>query len=261
MNTLGQGAGGQVLALHSIGLDAHSFDRLSEAVGPEWRISAFDQRGHGTRAQEAASTIDQYVDDAEQALAGCDEGAVHLLGHSMGGAVAAMLAARIGQASPGRIATLTLVSSPPRGLPAFGERGAAVRSQGVQASVPPTMARWFGAEAAARDAAPQNYARSTLNALSAEGLAGAWDALAQFPGYEDIAASLPPTLCIAAVDDLSTPPSAMQAIVDAYATAGNGSNIAFATLDAGGHMAPLLAAPELVEALRTHWLANTASSS
>jgi pimeloyl-ACP methyl ester carboxylesterase len=185
---------------------------------------------------------------------------VHLLGHSMGGAIAALLAARMAQDGPGRIATLTLISSPPRGMPAFGERGAAVRAAGVESTIATTLSRWFGEDGAALDAAPQRYARAALRAMRAEGLAGAWEALAQFPGYEGIATRLPPTLCITAADDLSTPPHAMQAIVDAYAQAGHAKYITLQTLETGGHMAPLFATPELVSALHAHWLARTEHS-
>ncbi|MEJ8846143.1 alpha/beta fold hydrolase [Variovorax rhizosphaerae] len=250
-----------MLALHSIGLDAHSFDALREAVGPDWRITSFDQRGHGAQVNRPATSLEQYVDDAALALAECSDGPVHLLGHSMGGAVAALLAARTACGSPGRIATLTLISSPSRGMLGFTERAAAVRADGVRAAVAPTMFRWFGEEGAALDNAPQSYARSTLNAMQSEGFAGAWEALAQFPGYDDIADLLPPTLCITAADDLSTPPHAMQPIVEAFKKAGRADNVAFTTLASGGHMAPLFAAPELVGALRVHWLAHTVQPS
>ncbi len=247
-----------MLAIHSLGLDAHAFDAWRAALGAGWHIAAFDQCGHGERVHEASSSLERYVADAAKALAACDAGPVHVVGHSMGGAVAALLASRTAAEHPGRIGTLTLIASPARGVPAFMERGAAVRASGVESVIGATMARWFGEEGAERDAGPQNYARSTLGAMQAEGLAGAWEALAQFAGYRDIAGSLPPTLCIAAVDDLSTPPQAMQPIVDAFDQAGRAHDVALKTLAGGGHMAPLYATPDLLDALTGHWRAHGA---
>ncbi len=259
MNESGRGA--TVLAIHSLGLDAHAFDAWRKAFGSGWHIATFDQCGHGKRVHEASSSLERYVADAAEVLAACDAGPVHVVGHSMGGAVAALLASRTAAEQSGRIATLTLIASPARGVPAFLERGAAVRASGVESVIGATMARWFGEEGAVRDAKPQNYARSALGAMQAEGLAGAWEALAQFPGYQDIAGSLPPTLCIASANDISTPPQAMQAIVDAFDQAGRGDEVALKTLAEGGHMAPLYATPDLLDALTGHWRAHGADSS
>ncbi len=254
----GKALHGQVLALHSLGHDAHAFDALRERLGDGWQIVSFDQRGHGHRTAQACAVLDGYVDDAAAVLDACAAGPVHLLGHSMGGAVAALLAARMARARPGRVASLALVSSPAAGHPAFLQRAADARDAGVQAGIDPTMARWFGEAGLHADGWPQRYARSALAAMQADGLAGAWRALAEFPGYPSIVARLPATVCIAAQDDLSTPPQAMQPIVDAFVQAGRGADAALQVLPAGGHMAPLFAAPELVAALRQHWLAHAA---
>lgn len=248
----GDGAAGTVLALHSLGLDAHAFDALRQALGERWRIVSFDQRGHGASAGASSASLDQYVQDAIAALASCGAAPVHVLGHSMGGAVAALLAASVERSAPGRIASLTLVSTPAHGGAVFTQRGAEVRAGGVAAASAQTLTRWFG-EAHGLDHAPQAYARAALARMQPAGLASAWEALSQFPGYAGLVQDLPPTLCIAAADDLSTPPKAMQPIVDAFAAAGRDDQVEFFTLDSGGHMAPLFAAPPLVAALTAHW--------
>lgn len=248
----GEGAAGTVLALHSLGLDAHAFDALRHALGERWHLVSFDQRGHGSSAGTSSTSLAQYVQDALAALASCGESPVHVLGHSMGGAVAALLAARVTRSAPGRIASLTLVSTPAHGGAVFTQRGAEVLARGMAAASAQTLARWFG-EASGLDHAPQAYARTALAMMRPAGLAGAWEALSQFPGYAGLVQDLPPTLCIAAADDLSTPPQVMQPIVDAFAAAARGDQVEFFTLDGGGHMAPLFAAPPLVAALTAHW--------
>lgn len=250
----GDGAAGTVLALHSLGLDAHAFDALRRALDGHWRIVSFDQRGHGTSAGTSNASLDQYVQDAIAALAGCGEAPVHVLGHSMGGAVAALLAASVMRRASGRIASLTLLSTPAHGGAVFTQRGAEVRAGGMAAASAQTLARWFG-DTRGLDHAPQAYAQAALARMQPAGLAGAWEALSQFPGYAGLVQDLPPTLCIAAADDRSTPPRAMQAIVDAFVAAGRGDRVELSTLDGGGHMAPLFATPPLVAALTAHWRA------
>lgn len=254
----GNAVHGQVLALHSLGHDARAFDALRERLGDGWQIVSFDQRGHGHRTSQACDALDGYVDDAAAVLDACAAGPVHLLGHSMGGAVAALLAARTARSQPGRIASLALVSSPAAGHPAFLQRAADARGAGTEASIDPTMVRWFGEAGRLADAWPQRHARAALAAMQADGLAGAWTALAGFAGYPSIVQSLPATVCITAQDDLSTPPQVMQPIVDAFVQAGRAADVALQVLPSGGHMAPLFAAPELVAALRHHWLAHAA---
>ncbi|MDB5819278.1 MAG: hypothetical protein JWQ11_2918, partial [Rhizobacter sp.] len=224
----GTGGQGCVLALHSLGLDAHAFDALGDALGDQWQVVSFDQRGHGAAASQAAADLGTYVDDAMAALALCGDRAVHLLGHSMGGAVAALLAERMASRERGCLASLTLVATPAAGHAAFALRGAPALAAGMDAVVPDTLQRWFGDAA---DTASTRYARSTLQAMQPEGFAAAWQALAGFEGYERIAAHLPATLCIAGADDLSTPPRVMQAIVDAFTRAGHESAASLQTIE------------------------------
>jgi 3-oxoadipate enol-lactonase len=252
----GSGAGGTVLALHSLGLDGHAFDALRDVLAPDWVLVSYDQRGHGGSADQPSAEIERYVEDALAALALCGDGPVHLLGHSMGGAVAALLASTLARVAPGRVASLTLVATPAGGGQVFSQRAADVMAGGMSAAIRLTMARWFGETRAPQDAPAQAYARAALARMPAASFSAAWQALAQFPGYADIAHVLPPTLCIAIDDDLSTPPAVMRAIVDAFAAAGRVDRIRFTTLAAGGHMAPLAPTPELVASLEAHWRAH-----
>jgi pimeloyl-ACP methyl ester carboxylesterase len=102
-----EGAGPPVVLLHGFGGSAHSWDAVRRGLGPDRAVLAFDLPGHdgslsfpgfGT-APFAAKAIVQELDRRGTAE-------FHLGGHSMGGAVAALIA--IGQ--PRQVLSMTLLS-------------------------------------------------------------------------------------------------------------------------------------------------------
>ncbi|VCU68006.1 Putative non-heme bromoperoxidase BpoC [Pigmentiphaga humi] len=241
----GTGAHGSVLMLHSLGLDRLAFDPLRAVLDRGWRAASFDQYGHGAASMHVRFTLDDCVDAARAAIEALGPGPVHLVGHSMGGAIAALAASRAGA----RVASLALIASPPAGGAAYRDRGEQARRQGVEAQVAGTMARWFGPEPGPAAAAGMDYARAALRSMQAEGLACSWDALAAFPGYAGLRDALPRVLCMAAADDLSTPPEAMARIVrDCRPGAAELRELA-----GGGHMAPLARPADVAALLQAFW--------
>jgi pyruvate dehydrogenase E2 component (dihydrolipoyllysine-residue acetyltransferase) len=105
---LGEGPGVPVLLLHGFGADLNTWMFTQPALAEGRRVMALDLPGHGGSTKEVragnAETLSKIV---ESALDGLGIERVHLIGHSMGGAVAASLALH----RPGRIASLTLIAS------------------------------------------------------------------------------------------------------------------------------------------------------
>jgi len=104
----GAGTDGEVILLvHGYGGDRNSWLFLQEPLAAKYRVYALDLPGHGTSAKDVG-------DGSPAVLAGAVTGVLdalgaaraHLVGHSMGGAVALTAAAR----DPGRIASLTLIA-------------------------------------------------------------------------------------------------------------------------------------------------------
>jgi len=104
----GAGTEGEVILLvHGYGGDRNSWLFLQEPLAAKYRVYALDLPGHGTSAKDVgdgrpgllADSVTGVLDDLGAARA-------HLVGHSMGGAVALAAAAR----DPGRIASLTLIA-------------------------------------------------------------------------------------------------------------------------------------------------------
>ena len=102
-------AGPPVLALHGWLDNAASFAPLAAEL-PELQLVALDLPGHGHSAHRPARTWYHYIDYLDDALATLDAldwPRCTLLGHSLGGAVASVLAA----ARPERIERLVLVEA------------------------------------------------------------------------------------------------------------------------------------------------------
>jgi pimeloyl-ACP methyl ester carboxylesterase len=118
----GDPAGEPVLLLHGFPQTAACWTRLAEALaGAGYRILAPDQRGYSPGARPPAVRDYRMPELVADALALADlagAGRFHLVGHDWGAVVAWHLAAR----HPGRVATLTAVSTPHPRAPAAALR-------------------------------------------------------------------------------------------------------------------------------------------
>ncbi|WIM67340.1 alpha/beta hydrolase [Corynebacterium breve] len=83
------GHGPTIVLVHGVGDNAAGWADLIQALSPHHRVVAVDQRGHGfaPRFEQFDDPFGQLVDDLIAVLD--DEGPALVIGHSMGGAVAA----------------------------------------------------------------------------------------------------------------------------------------------------------------------------
>ncbi|POX40055.1 alpha/beta hydrolase [Streptomyces sp. Ru73] len=88
------GPGPVLLALHGHFGRGRIFAPLAAALAGRYRVVALDQRGHGLSDNGGEFTPEAYVEDAAAFLRALDAGPAAVLGHSMGGAVAHLLAER-----------------------------------------------------------------------------------------------------------------------------------------------------------------------
>jgi pimeloyl-ACP methyl ester carboxylesterase len=103
-----EGAGPPVLLVHGFSCDGNDWAWQIPALTPRHRVIAVDLRGHGhSSAPDEGYTITGFANDVAGLLGELNTGPVVAMGHSMGGAVVATLAAT----RPELVRALVLVDS------------------------------------------------------------------------------------------------------------------------------------------------------
>ncbi|MET8542997.1 alpha/beta fold hydrolase [Kitasatospora sp. NPDC004799] len=100
----GRPDGPPLVLLHALGERATDWDSVLPGLAPGHHVYALDLRGHGDSARTAAYSVEAMRDDVLAFLDALGLARVDLVGHSMGGVVAYLLA----QAAPERIDRLVL---------------------------------------------------------------------------------------------------------------------------------------------------------
>lgn len=103
------GSGTPIIALHAYWMESGTYEGLAEALAPEWRIIALDQRGHGYSSHSNDLSWDAFISDLGAFLDHLHLGdPVILAGNSLGGTVAFRFAARY----PQRVSAMIVEESP-----------------------------------------------------------------------------------------------------------------------------------------------------
>jgi pimeloyl-ACP methyl ester carboxylesterase len=115
-----------LVLLHALGEDSSTWNAVVEALAPAHRVYALDLRGHGGSSQPGAYSLEVMRSDVLGFLHALDLDDVCLIGHSLGGAVAYLVAA----AEPKHVRRLVLEEPPPP-LPAKPPRQVPPRPDGT----------------------------------------------------------------------------------------------------------------------------------
>jgi 3-oxoadipate enol-lactonase/4-carboxymuconolactone decarboxylase len=199
-----------VVFASSLGTTHAMWDDQAAALEDRFRVLRYDHRGHGgSPVPPGPYTVDDLAGDVLRLLDRLGIERATFVGLSIGGAVAMTAALR----APERFDRLVLCSTaayfgPPE---QWTERAATVRAEGVEAVAPAALERWLTPEAP-----PQLRHRleAMLLASRREGYAACAEALGGFDARSRLGALTMPVLAIAGADDPTTPPAALQAIVD-----------------------------------------------
>ena len=106
---LGSGEGAPIVFIHGFGADLNAWMFNQPGLAERYRTIAFDLPGHGGSTKALQGPLDgaSFAADLDRLLAALGVERVHLVGHSMGGAVALHFVSR----QRARVASLTLIAA------------------------------------------------------------------------------------------------------------------------------------------------------
>ena len=203
-----------LLLSNSLSSDLSMWDAQLPRWSLRWRVVRYDARGHGaSSARPGPYDIAQLAGDALAVLDHLGIGKAHFCGLSMGGMVGQWLLSHAGDRIDRAVLANTAAHMGPREL--WEGRIALARSGGIEATVEPTVQRWFPAAFHERSPAVIEGMRAMIRRTSLEGYAGCCAAIRDMDQRETLAAARRPTLVIIGAEDPATTPAAGRLIAQA----------------------------------------------
>ncbi len=245
-----QGAGGPALVfLHYWGGSSRTWQHVVDALSPDYRTVAIDQRGWGkSAAPEAGYALSDLADDVLAVVDALELESYILVGHSMGGKAAQLAASR----RPRGLAGLVLVApAPPTplALPLDARQGM-VHAYDSRESIVATVQQVL---------APGGLSDGDIDTVIADSLAGASPAKAAWPlatSQEDITAVVPkidvPVIVISGEHDQVDPPEVLRRELLPRIPQAR-----LVVLPGMGHLLPLEAPADLSNIIKAFVLAQT----
>lgn len=148
------GAGPPLLILHGLFGSSTNWTAIARRLGEHFRVFSLDMRNHGASPWAADMTYGAMAEDVEAFIGSHGLGAARIIGHSMGGKAAMMLALR----APERVERLVVVDiAPTSHPPTMGSYADAMRALDLTG-----LSRRGAAEAQLRHAVPEDAVRLFL---------------------------------------------------------------------------------------------------
>lgn len=197
----------------SLGTSSNMWNNIIDDLAEQYFVIAFDTRGHGQSQSLGLEklSVELFAKDVIEIVDALNISSFIYAGLSLGGAIGQMLAIQY----PERVERLILCCTAAKfGEPVFWQdRAAKVMEDGMNSILEPTKSRWYNPGTAESDV----FAQSLLDELltfNPEGYANTCDAVAGFDVRDQLNQIKCPTLAIAGTEDLSTPISIMQDLVN-----------------------------------------------
>lgn len=221
----GPDAAPALLLSNSLSSDLSMWDDQVPFWSQRFKVVRYDQRGHGkSAAPPGPYTIADLGRDAVAVLDHLGIARAHFCGLSMGGMVGMWLLTHAPERIDRAILSNTAAHMAPLAL--WNGRIALAREGGMEATVEPTVKRWFPAAFHARAPATIDRMREMIRRTPLPGYIGCCEAIRDMDQRESIRAIRRPTLVIIGANDPATTPEAGRAIQHAIPGA------AMAVLDA-----------------------------
>ncbi|KAK4696160.1 hypothetical protein P7C71_g1711, partial [Lecanoromycetidae sp. Uapishka_2] len=237
--------GPAVLFIHGLGGTTNTYQPLVSAL-QEFNLVRFDWAGHGRSSLPESTSIDSYVEDAEEVIKHFSLKDVVVVGHSLGCLVAMTLAAK----HPSLVSRLVLygpIKPPPQaGRDGAKARAEAVRKGGMAAVADTVVGNAFAAKTLKERPEVVAFGRELLSRQNAEGYALACLSLAESkdPDWSAIKAD---TTIISGSEDKVSNPGVCKAIAELLGH----TKVDIVTFEGIGHWHTLENASESVKVLKT----------
>lgn len=212
------GSKATIVFINSLGTDMRIWDDVKLYLNKEFSLLTYDKRGHGLSDTGATPyTIDQLADDLIALLDALKLDRVVLCGLSVGGLIAQALFAKRPELVAGVILTNTAHKIGTSEM--WHARIAAIRQNGLNSILAPTMERWFTAAYRSDDNAAFLGYCNMFTRQPVAGYCATCEALAHADYTAQARLISVPALCIAGDQDGATPPALVQEMVDLIPTA------------------------------------------
>jgi len=199
--------------INSLGTDFRIWDDVVEVVEAYGNVLLFDNRGHGlSDIVEDTSSLNDFADDVIALMDHLSISSVVLIGLSIGGMIAQILASRIPQKIEKLVFCDTMYKIGTEQV--WNERIATVKEKGISAISDGVMQRWFSAKFRQEQAVKVSAYKNMLERTSVQGYIKASE-LIRDSDLEEIAAQIKiPALCIVGAEDGSTLPEHVKQLAD-----------------------------------------------
>lgn len=202
-----------VLALHPLALSSAIWDDAGDGAAARMRLMGLDARGHGGSGWDGRPfSVADMADDAAAVIEATASGPVGLIGLSMGGSTALVLAAR----HPHLISRVVIADASacygPDRVERWAERAQSAEFKPREQQLEFQVDRWFGQ--AFREAHPETMARICDIFLRTSGAAhgAACRALGGLDATGQLGKITVPALIVVGAEDYATPPAMARAI-------------------------------------------------
>jgi 3-oxoadipate enol-lactonase len=179
-----------------------------------YRIISYDMRGHGeSAAPDYPYSLEMLGEDVVGLLDsfGIERPAI-FLGISIGGMIGQALALRHPDRFRAIILSNTISRTPPEGQAMWDQRIEAIRKDGIESQVQPTLARWLSPEFRARDPETTKWVADMIRGTPVAGMIGCARAIQKLDYTGELGRITLPTLVIAGEKDPGAPVAAAQTI-------------------------------------------------
>lgn len=234
---------------NSLGTDFRIWEGVLGRLRPNFRMIAYDLRGHGlSGAPNAPYRLADHVGDLAALLDALGVRDAIVCGVSVGGMIGQGLAAARPELVRGLVLCDTAHQIRPQSM--WDQRIEAVRERGIEALADPILERWFSESYRVEHAEELIGWRHMLVRTPVEGYIGTCAAIRDADLTEAAQSVAVPTLCVCGTEDGATPPELVRSLADLIPGG------RFQLIDGAGHL-PCVEAPDTLADMMMNFMKET----